>query len=71
MTEWQPIETAPKDGRILVCTGEREYVAEWQDFKNSKTSIWNGWFVATNDTGGCGSFVAPTHWMPLPESPHE
>lgn len=58
MTEWQPIETAPKDGTpILVCDkGPYAYVAEW--FQHSRTWI-----------GADKMYWEPTHWMPLPEPP--
>lgn len=79
--QWQPIETAPRDGsRILVKnrddgydeqTGYRTYsndigVAEW-----SKSGCCDdyGWISSF-----CCDFVTrfePTHWMPLPEPPKE
>lgn len=67
MAEWQPIETAPKDGtRILVfgpyCGG----------LPIMATSKWLPW---TEDRveKGCwyANGVAPTHWMPLPDPPKE
>ncbi len=76
MTEWQPIETAPKDGTIVLF---------WPDFdaedarpphrrKDQKNRyIKMGW------TSGNGDYWSPemqllnepTHWMPLPEPPQE
>ena len=64
MNEWQPIETAPKDGRwVLVFIpeaynwhyGER-HCAKW-------VSRESGWSMP-----GIGG-LSPTHWMPLPEPP--
>lgn len=62
MSEWQPIETAPKDGTaILVWTGRRCTCANWS---NRQFKRWNnGW---DHDRNG---FIDPTHWMPLPEPP--
>lgn len=63
---WQPIETAPKDGRaILVNAGGFSYSVEW-----SEEFDW--WCVDDNKLGpfrlrGC----APTHWMPLPPAPEK
>lgn len=71
MTEWQPIETAPKGKMVLVYEDEYQeyYVAEnikgvWQ---YASTSIWpRGTFKQNID------FVCmPTHWMPLPEPPKQ
>ncbi len=69
--EWQPIETAPKDGtRVLVVSEmrgttyagpmpRRLMIAAW-----IQTHAWkpHGWW---SDGGN----VYPTHWMPLPELP--
>jgi len=64
MTEWQPIETAPKDGfyNIMVSEGLGVYMATWSrlgPLPNTKF----GWVTNT------GFQVDPTHWMPLPEPP--
>ena len=54
--EWQPIETAPKDGRelILLLTP-----SNWPQVAYSNT-WWQGGFSVENK---------PTHWMPLPKAP--
>ncbi len=65
---WQPIETAPKDGRsvIVFCPGEDGIaVCYWS------TSIWvtpGAWICELNrsDTGR----YEPSHWMPLPAPPN-
>lgn len=60
LTQWQPIETAPKDGtEILVCNHATldiwfYHVASWMD----GLEWWNG-----------DARVNPTHWMPLPQPP--
>jgi len=58
--EWQPIETAPKDGtRILAIFPDGEMrTAIW-------SNDWNGW----NCTGLYWSKLV--NWMPLPEPPAE
>lgn len=76
MSEWQPIETAPKDGtEIIVWDGGRADMVRWQDyeFQNSGAS----WCMARGDTAhegyvgyyGVHMVENPTHWMPLPDAP--
>ena len=65
--EWQPIETAPKDGTdILVMTGETMHVVRWINIHGD----FDYWAVDDNKHG---PFTlrgkAPTHWLPLPETP--
>lgn len=59
--EWQPIETAPRDGTpILVAVeGGRFYAdkAEWTA---------SGWAYPCHNHG---PEISPTHWMPLPPPP--
>lgn len=67
MIEWQPIETAPKDGTdILVMTGETMHVVRWINIHGD----FDYWAVDDNKHG---PFTlrgkAPTNWMPLPEPP--
>jgi hypothetical protein len=76
---WQPIETAPKDGtRVLLLneSGEIEVAGYVEDFYERSE------FVRKAKDGDvyrtvlvdCGYWqtevaVCPTHWMPLPEPP--
>lgn len=73
MSEWQPIETAPKDGsQVLVwdqtegvCTARfQSHVEEWRASWGSEEWIQDG---SVYDD----ALVArkPTHWMPLPAPP--
>jgi hypothetical protein len=76
--EWQPIETAPKDGTaILVWNGlnsgfyTREQdmgVALWrkQAFPGNDRMRW----CAKDCCDGVTTYE-PTHWMPLPDPPQE
>lgn len=54
MTEWQPIETVPRDGReVLVYRDDSRKVVIAGNFAH-----WLG-----------NKHLAYTHWMPLPEPP--
>jgi hypothetical protein len=71
MVDWQPIETAPKDGtRILLWDTDEAVIAKWDDISMGGAK---GWQVAVvNMIGDVNYYDAafnPTHWMPLPEPP--
>lgn len=66
MSQWQPIETAPKDGKNVLIyrlgsgdqratIGSLDEEGVWQS--PEAYYIWS-WFD-----------FSPTHWMPLPEPP--
>ena len=69
---WQPIETAPKDGKLIIVfavvdteTGNwRQEIVSFNPYREvgMGESEWFGWprYMA-----------APTHWMPLPEGPKD
>ena len=63
--EWQPIETAPKDGsRIILTDGGFVDAAEWDGYE--------GWIVNVESSSGFNyynKFYDATHWMPLPQPP--
>ena len=60
--EWQPIETAPKDGTniLVVCGDYREMTVAY--YINSKNKLKRGWFSGYVP-------LHPTQWIPLPEFP--
>ena len=71
--EWQPIDTAPKDGtRVLVVVTGDVFIAHWSDeaaFERCETKP--GWQIFASD-GDCWYAWAvddATHWMPLPSGP--
>ena len=69
--DWQPIETAPKDGTgILACdaTGWVGEVSWWRQWYNDENNP--GWMIANCDEE-YGGYVQATHWMPLPSPPHK
>lgn len=62
MNGWQPIESAPKKENILTCSADgRIAVAIW---------FFGGW-ASSEPCLGDPLNEPPTHWMPLPEPPHE
>ena len=77
--EWQPIETAPKDGTWILVYGDgtddeaeqrKVAVAQYTNYLNGSTYDKFWWQFAWYDGGYYGRFDGPTHWMPLPEAPN-
>lgn len=65
--KWQPIETAPKDERVLLWTGQEKYCGHWS--KNPFTNH-EAWIIAEWGNDGDQALLEnPTHWMPLPSYP--
>lgn len=72
--DWQPIETAPKDGTVidLWINGARWTDCWWQ--VGNRLHPLDGWYSDALDCGDADWFCddqQPTHWMPLPAPPHE
>lgn len=67
MSDWQPIETAPKDGTVIILYNRRGIVAAgaWLNIDGFPWEFFDG----TTETNGWGA-VSVTHWQPLPEPPH-
>ncbi|MBB3997206.1 hypothetical protein GGR04_001027 [Aureimonas pseudogalii] len=66
MSDWQPIETAPKDGSTILLA---RFMA---DEVQVSTGSWNLYPVLGEDGfNGFNGYLdrAPTHWMPVPERP--
>jgi hypothetical protein len=74
MSEWQPIETAPKDGSAILCFGIHDHSPE--DAQRGVRAgdhwwaimLWDVWrnppkWVLAKD--GSTTWSNPTHWMPL------
>lgn len=76
MTEWKPIETAPKDKIIIMYAKYPtpfSFLGGHSEFYHVKVGLWNRsqdcWFEATDrDIGGMNMMI-PTRWMPLPQPP--
>lgn len=64
--EWQPIETAPKDGtKVMLYVGDcLEWItAPW--YWDTRDGLWKNTIGQYMET----PFI--THWMPLPQPPNE
>ena len=67
--EWQPIETAPKDGSQFI---GGLYVRCWNHARDTARLEWEQHVISYNNDEemDCGwSFNDFTHWMPLPPPP--
>jgi len=67
MSAWQPIETAPKDGREIILffpTYKENQIAVYR-YNEDGPLAWEG-IGGWSDVEGED---APTYWMPLPEAP--
>ncbi len=74
--DWQPIETAPKDGRLVLITGGTIRAAD-MEMKPSALNYaipaemdWGEW-THYGEHGEEWIIENPTHWTPLPEPPKE
>jgi hypothetical protein len=67
--EWQPMETAPRDGTdIIVWDGEIRTLTHWD--KASHVPIYGWLTLVCHDPEDMDLMdPTPTHWMPLPEPP--
>lgn len=67
MSEWLPIESAPKNGAEILAFASGEFgdlfygVAQWAEANAAFTNSVAGWFWPFA--------IRPTHWMPLPPPP--
>ena len=78
--QWQPIETAPKDGSAVLVYADQATVplvrfAWWDDGENWEARGFScrdeaaGWWFSTSSCGSERLWWEPTHWMLLPEPP--
>jgi hypothetical protein len=82
--EWQPIETAPKDGTVLILgiispavnlvrDGYWSDGEEWEHSGFDSQDECRGWWAYTSSCGAekLTGLYAPTYWMFLPEPPED
>lgn len=70
--DWQPIDTAPKDGSLFLACNidpavKNPSVIYWE-FGSGPFGIAPHWRDSTHHSVGYNEF---THWMPLPEPPEQ
>ena len=76
MTDWQPIDTAPKDGTYILLGWPRKHgpesgivlIGAWLNIESADVNEPEGWW-GWNDYLGFAKVAFMTHWMPLPEPP--
>jgi hypothetical protein len=63
VSEWQPIETAPRDRLLLLACADWPFIRARDKPIPVKVGGWwsEGWNVF-------GASWKPTHWMPLPDT---
>jgi hypothetical protein len=73
MSEWQPIETAPKDGTsiLVIYEGGQMIVSYWRvtESTTNGTVDYHMERWVTPWMAKPGVEPAPTHWQPLPDLP--
>lgn len=83
MSEWQPIETAPKDGStfLICCAGDGRFegfgsyeVGRYdpymtQEFEEVEGGLFKKVMRSSYDWSGFNNFHSATHWIPLPAPP--
>lgn len=74
--EWQPIETAPKDGTELLLWNGEHIIGWWEtgrEFRGSDHfNDWSfGYETVSGYDAGFKRVNKPTHWQPLPEPPEQ
>jgi len=75
--EWQPIETAPKNGTRIFgwndnSYGSEPYICWFGRDDNTPDDGLEEWLSGDGDDFSVGSYFTPctpTHWMPLPPTP--
>ena len=68
--QWQPIETAPKDGTEILAYDRIECKILFWSGKTERIDIKNpAWVSWEFDNAELMTSYNPTHWMPLPEGP--
>ncbi|UQS95282.1 hypothetical protein Pam5_66 [Pseudanabaena phage Pam5] len=68
MSEWQPIETAPKDmSSIIAFIPGLKHSGIQEEFDEVAVVFWKreGWVYQHDDH----LYATPSHWLPIPPNP--
>jgi hypothetical protein len=65
MSDWQPIETAPKDGTRFWCKGFSPCPGRLFYYKDEEGECWWAWNKHRSQSEWNGSVAYPTHWKQL------
>lgn len=71
-TAWQPIETAPRDGSLILGTDGLNVGAMWWDPAREPGYPWafvGEWMGKAQENAWQEGQHGPKHWMPLPAPP--
>jgi hypothetical protein len=71
VNEWQPIETAPRDGTGLLLWADWRSEVCFGKFQTKKRGAFalQGWTLTFKDGYKLHGEREPSHWMPLPPPP--
>lgn len=73
MSEWKPIETAPKDGtRVLIVSDDQVFIGYWSESAKFGDEIEKpGWQIHESEMDEWYAVAVDdaTHWTPIPEPP--
>jgi hypothetical protein len=65
VAQWQPIETAPKDGsRVVLANRQTAHTGFW-----GPRHYGPNWWMVSEHVAAFSTINPPTHWMPLPAAP--
>jgi hypothetical protein len=68
MNRWQPIETAPRDGTLIIGDFGEGWISSCRCFKNDAPNEVDYWVDAQGLDFNYGNGI-PVRWIPMPDSP--
>lgn len=71
MTDWQPIDTAPKDGTKIFGVSRQWWTPINGDHRWAYSPILVTFWMSDRGKWEFGCYAQPTHWLSIPELPTE